>query len=160
MKIEIFLSNEQDKLDPPQNIEKLIEDCTAAALDEEGIDDTAEVSVTFVDNEGIRQLNNEHRGIDRETDVLSFPLGDDDGYEIDPDNDAIMLGDIVISLEKAAQQAEEYGHSYRREVAFLITHSLFHLLGYDHVNGEEEEKEMFGKQEKVLDKLGITRENG
>lgn len=160
MKIEIFLSNEQDKLDPPQDIEKLIEDCTAAALEEEGIDDTAEVSVTFVDNEGIRQLNNEHRGIDRETDVLSFPLGDDDGYEIDPDNDAIMLGDIVISLEKAAQQAEEYGHSYRREVAFLITHSLFHLLGYDHVNDEEEEKEMFGKQEKVLDKLGITRENG
>lgn len=160
MKIEIFLSNEQDKLDPPQNIEKLIEDCTAAALEEEGIDDTAEVSVTFVDNEGIRALNNEHRGIDRETDVLSFPLGDDDGYEIDPDNDAIMLGDIVISLERAAQQAEEYGHSYRREVAFLITHSLFHLLGYDHVNSEEEEKLMFGKQEKVLDKLGITRENG
>ena len=158
MKIEIFLSNEQDKLDPPQDIEKLIEDCTAAALEEEGIDDTAEVSVTFVDNEGIRALNNEHRGIDRETDVLSFPLGDDDGYEIDPDNDAIMLGDIVISLERAAQQAEEYGHSYRREVAFLITHSLFHLLGYDHVNGEEEEKLMFGKQEKVLDKLGITRE--
>ena len=160
MKIEIFLSNEQDKLDPPQDIEKLIEDCTAAALEEEGIDDTAEVSVTFVDNEGIRALNNEHRGIDRETDVLSFPLGDDDGYEIDPDNDAIMLGDIVISLECAAQQAEEYGHSYRREVAFLITHSLFHLLGYDHVNSEEEEKLMFGKQEKVLDKLGITRENG
>ena len=64
----------------------------------------------------------------------------------------------MISLEKAAQQAEEYGHSYRREVAFLITHSLFHLLGYDHVNSEEEEKIMFGKQEKVLDKLGITRE--
>lgn len=160
MKIVIFLSNEQDKLDPPQDVEKLIEACTAAALEEEGIDDIAEVSVTFVDNEGIRELNNEHRGIDRETDVLSFPLGDDDGYEIDPDNDAIMLGDIVISLERAAQQAEEYGHSYRREVAFLITHSLFHLLGYDHVNSEEEEKEMFGKQEKVLDKLGITRENG
>ncbi|MGN1108540.1 MAG: rRNA maturation RNase YbeY [Oscillospiraceae bacterium] len=160
MKIVIFLSNEQDKLDPPQDVEKLIEACTAAALEEEGIDDTAEVSVTFVDNAGIRELNNEHRGIDRETDVLSFPLGDDDGYEIDPDNDAIMLGDIVISLERAAQQAEEYGHSYRREVAFLITHSLFHLLGYDHVNSEEEEKEMFGKQEKVLDKLGITRENG
>lgn len=159
MKIVIFLSNEQDKLDPPENIEKLIEDCTAAALEEEGIDDTAEVSVTFTDNVGIRELNSEHRGIDRETDVLSFPLGDDNGYEIDPDNDAIMLGDIVISLERAAQQAEEYGHSYRREVAFLITHSLFHLLGYDHVNSEEEEKEMFGKQDKVLDKLGITRQS-
>jgi probable rRNA maturation factor len=158
MKIITFLSNEQEKLAPPEDIEHLIEICTAAALEEEGIDDTAEVSVTLVDNEGIRELNREHRDIDRETDVLSFPLGDDDGYEVDPDNDAIMLGDIVISLEKAAQQAEEYGHSYRREVAFLITHSLFHLLGYDHVNSEEEEKIMFGKQEKVLDKLGITRE--
>ena len=158
MKIITFLSNEQEKMTPPEDIEHLIEICTAAALEEEGIDDTAEVSVTLVDNDGIRELNREHRDIDRETDVLSFPLGDDDGYEVDPDNDAIMLGDIVISLEKAAQQAEEYGHSYRREVAFLITHSLFHLLGYDHVNSEEEEKIMFGKQEKVLDKLGITRE--
>ena len=158
MKIITFLSNEQEKLAPPEDIEHLIEICTAAALEEEGIDDTAEVSVTLVDNDGIRELNREHRDIDRETDVLSFPLGDDDGYEVDPDNDAIMLGDIVISLEKAAQQAEEYGHSYRREVAFLITHSLFHLLGYDNVNSEEEEKIMFGKQEKVLDKLGITRE--
>lgn len=158
MKIITFLSNEQEKMAPPEDIEHLIEICTAAALEEEGIDDTAEVSVTLVDNEGIRELNKEHRDIDRETDVLSFPLGDDDGYEVDPDNDAIMLGDIVISLEKAAQQAQEYGHSYKREVAFLITHSLFHLLGYDHVNSEEEEKEMFGKQEKVLDKLGITRD--
>ena len=157
MKIEIFLSNEQDKLDPPQNIEKLIEDCTAAALDEEGIDDTAEVSVTFVDNEGIRQLNNEHRGIDRETDVLSFPLGDDDGYEIDPDNDAIMLGDIVISLEKAAQQAEEYGHSRKREFAFLIAHSMLHLCGYDHMT-EADAEVMFGRQEAVLEALGITRQ--
>ncbi len=158
MKIITFLSNEQEKMAPPEDIEHLIEICTAAALEEEGIDDTAEVSVTLVDNEGIRELNREHRDIDRETDVLSFPLGDDDGYEVDPDNDAIMLGDIVISLEKAAQQAQEYGHSYRREVAFLITHSLFHLLGYDHVNSDEEEKIMFGKQEKVLDKLGITRD--
>ena len=78
MKIFALISNEQDKLDPPQDIEKLIDDCTAAALEEEGIDDSAEVSVTFVDNEGIRELNNEHRGIDRETDVLSFPLGDDE----------------------------------------------------------------------------------
>ena len=115
MKIVTFISDEQDKLAPPEDIEKLIEDCTAAALEEEGIDDSAEVSVTFVDNEGIRELNKEHRDIDRETDVLSFPLGDDEnGYEVDPDTDAIMLGDIVISLEKAKQQAEEYGHSYRR----------------------------------------------
>lgn len=155
MKIYIDLSDEQDKLSPPENAEKLIEDCAKAALSEEGITDDAELSVTFTDNENIRKLNSEFRGIDRETDVLSFPLGDGE-FECDPDNGAILLGDIVISLERAAAQAEEYGHSFRREVAFLITHSLFHLLGYDHMN-EDEEREMFSKQEKVLEKLGIVR---
>lgn len=160
MKIDIFLSDEQDKLTPPDNFEELIEQCTRGALDEEGIDEDAEVSVTLTDNEGIRALNNEHRGIDRATDVLSFPMLTDEGFEVDPDTDAIILGDIVISLERAKEQAEEYQHSYRREVAFLMTHSLFHLLGYDHVNSEEEEREMFSKQEKVLEKLGITRDKG
>ncbi|MDE6727578.1 MAG: rRNA maturation RNase YbeY [Oscillospiraceae bacterium] len=156
MKIYIDYNNEQDKLSPPENFEKLIEDCTREALEEEEIEDDAEVSVTLVDNARIRELNAEFRNIDRETDVLSFPLGDDEGYEVDPDTDAILLGDIVISLERAAAQAEEYGHSFRREVAFLLTHSLFHLLGYDHMTPEEE-TEMFAKQEKVLNKLGITR---
>lgn len=159
MKINIFLSNEQDKLDPPENMEQLIELCTKGALEEEEIEDDAEVSVTLVDNESIRELNNEHRGIDRATDVLSFPMGDGECFEVDPDTDAILLGDIVISLERAKEQAEEYGHSYRREVAFLLTHSLFHLLGYDHVDSEEDERVMFAKQEKVLEKLGITRES-
>lgn len=156
MKIFIDYNNEQDKLTPPEDMEKLIEQCTAAALVEEEIEDDAEISVTLVDNERIRGINAEFREIDRETDVLSFPLGGEDGFEVDPDNDAILLGDIVISLEKAQSQAEEYGHSFRREIAFLITHSLFHLLGYDHMT-EDEEKEMFAKQEKVLQKLGITR---
>ncbi len=159
MKINIMLSDEQEKLAPPEDIERLIEMCTQAALEEEGIEDDAEVSVTLVDNDAIRELNNEHRGIDRATDVLSFPMGDGEYFEVNPDTDAVLLGDIVISLERAFEQAQEYGHSYRREVAFLITHSLFHLLGYDHVNSEEEEKVMFGKQEKVLEKLGITRES-
>lgn len=156
MKIFIDYNNEQDKLAPPEDFEALIEECARAALEEEEIEDDAEVSVTLVDNARIRELNNEFRGIDRETDVLSFPLGDDEGFEVDPDTDAILLGDIVISLERAAAQAEEYGHSFRRETAFLITHSLFHLLGYDHMTSEEE-AEMFAKQEKVLEKLGITR---
>lgn len=159
MKINIFLSNEQDKLDPPEDMEQLIELCAKGALAEEGIEDDAEVSVTLVDDESIRELNNEHRGIDRATDVLSFPMGDGECFEVDPDADAILLGDIVISLERAREQAEEYGHSYRREVAFLLTHSLFHLLGYDHVDSEEDERVMFAKQEKVLEKLGITRES-
>lgn len=156
MDIYIEYSNEQDKADPPEDFEKLVEDCAKAALNEEEIEDDAEVSVTLVDNERIRELNKEFREIDRETDVLSFPLGDENGFEVDPDTDAILLGDIVISLEKAQAQAEEYGHSFKREVAFLITHSLFHLLGYDHITAEEE-AEMFAKQEKVLEKLGITR---
>lgn len=156
MKIYLDYNNEQDKLSPPDNFEKLIEDCTRAALEEEDIEDDAEVSVTLVDNAKIRELNAEFREIDRETDVLSFPLGDENGFEVDPDTNAILLGDIVISLEKAKSQAEEYGHDFKREVAFLLTHSLFHLLGYDHMT-EEEEKEMFAKQEKVLEKLGITR---
>lgn len=158
MKIDIFFSDEQDKLTPPDDIEQLIEQCTRAALEEEEIDEDAQVSVTLVDNEAIREINREHRDIDRATDVLSFPLGDEDSFDTDPETGAILLGDIVISLERADEQAKEYGHSFRREVAFLITHSLFHLLGYDHVNGEEEEKLMFGKQDKVLAKLGITRE--
>lgn len=156
MKIYIDYNNEQDKIEPPEDIERLIEICTAAALEEEEISDDAEVSVTLVDNARIRELNKEFRDIDRETDVLSFPMEDEEGFEVDPDNDAVLLGDIVISLEKAQSQAEEYGHSFRREVAFLLTHSLFHLLGYDHMTADEE-KEMFSKQEKVLQKLGITR---
>ncbi len=156
MKIYIEYSNEQEKLNPPEDFEKLVKDCTRAALEEEEIEDDAEVSVTLVDNARIRELNSEFREIDRETDVLSFPLGDDEGFEVDPDTDAILLGDIVISLEKAKSQSEEYGHSFKREVAFLVTHSLFHLLGYDHMTPEEE-TEMFAKQEKVLTKLGITR---
>ncbi len=159
MNIEIFFSDEQDKLAPPADIEQLIEQCTRAALEEEGIEEDAQVSVTLVDNESIREINREHRDIDKATDVLSFPLGDDDSFDTDPETGAILLGDIVISLERADEQAKEFGHSFRREVAFLITHSLFHLLGYDHVDSEEDEKLMFGKQDKVLEKLGITRES-
>ena len=154
MKIYIDMTDEQ-KLPLPEDIEQLIEDCAREALNEEEIAEDVELSVTFTDNENIRKLNNEFRQIDRETDVLSFPLGDE-SFEVDPDNDAVLLGDIVISLEKARSQAEEYGHSFRREVAFLLTHSLFHLLGYDHETPDEE-KEMFEKQERALERLGITR---
>ena len=152
MKIYIDFSDEQDKVKLDFSAEKLIEDCAK----EEKIENDAEVSVTFVDNGQIHELNKIHRNIDRETDVLSFPMGDENGFEMNRGNNAILLGDIVVSLEKAVMQSEEYGHSLKREVAFLITHSLFHLLGYDHETPEEE-KEMFDKQEKVLEKLGITR---
>ena len=156
MKIYIDFSDEQDKITLDFSAEELIEACAREALAGEGIEDDAEISVTFVDNEKIRELNKLHRNVDRETDVLSFPLGDENGFEVNCDNDAILLGDIVVSLEKAVSQSEEYGHSLKREAAFLITHSLFHLLGYDH-EAPDEEKEMFEKQERVLQKLGITR---
>jgi len=156
MKIYVLFSDEQDKITLDFDAEKLAEDCTREALFEEEIEDDAEVSLTMVDNARIRELNAEFREIDRETDVLSFPMGDEEGFEVNPETDALLLGDIVISLEKAKAQSEEYGHSMKREVAFLIAHSLFHLLGYDHMTPEEE-KEMFAKQENVLQRLGITR---
>lgn len=156
MKIYVLLSDEQDKISLDFDAEKLAEDCAREALLEEDIEDDAEVSLTFTDNARIRELNKQFREIDRETDVLSFPMGDEDGFEVNPETDALLLGDIVISLEKAKAQSEEYGHSMKREVAFLIAHSLFHLLGYDHMTPDEE-KEMFAKQENVLQRLGITR---
>lgn len=116
----------------------------------------AELSVTFTDNEGIRALNRDYRKIDKETDVLSFPLTDFDGGEEPPTDELdVALGDIVISLERARAQAEEYGHSFEREVAFLTVHSMLHLMGYDHVNGEEEEAEMRRRQSEILEKMGL-----
>ena len=127
-----------------------------AALEYEGFYNDAEVSVTFTDNEGIRALNSEFRGIDKETDVLSFPLTDFEGGDEPPaDEPSIMLGDIVISLEKAAAQAQEFGHSFERECAFLCVHSMLHLLGYDHVNNEEEDAEMRRRQSEILESMGL-----
>lgn len=134
-----------------------IKSCCAAALEEEGIAEKAEVSLTVVTNGEIKALNAEHRGKDSVTDVLSFPMSEEDEFDVDPETGRIILGDIVISAEKAREQAREYGHSFEREMCFLATHSMFHLLGYDHVVSEEEEKIMFDKQERVLSRLGIDR---
>ena len=122
----------------------------------------AEVSLSVTDNEGIRELNRENRDIDRPTDVLSFPmLMVEDGVLIIEDedimDDTVFLGDIVISMEKATQQAEEYGHSLERELGFLTVHSMLHLLGYDHEEGPREESEMFKKQEEILQLLELYR---
>ena len=126
-------------------------------LDSENCPYEATVNILITDNEGIRQYNADYRGIDKETDVLSFPLGENGIYDENPETGAMMLGDIVISLEKALQQAEMYGHSVAREVAFLTVHSMHHLLGYDHENGGEEEKTMRRKEEEVLVKMGLPR---
>ncbi|MFT9848657.1 rRNA maturation RNase YbeY [Aneurinibacillus sp. REN35] len=122
-----------------------------------------EVTVTFVDNDRIHELNREYRGIDRPTDVLSFAMNDEgeeemeifleEGMEEIPN----MLGDIIISIPKAQEQAEEYGHTFEREMGFLVVHGFLHLMGYDHET-EEEEAEMFGKQEDILNRVRLTRE--
>lgn len=158
----LLTENEQDKIELTDEILKAVEDVCSYTLEYEGFNQPAEISITFTDNENIQSLNRQHRGIDRATDVLSFPIleFDEDGNiineDFDFDEDDVVLGDIVISLEKAQEQAESYGHSLKREVAFLTAHSMLHLLGYDHME-EDEEKVMFKKQEKILSHLGIER---
>lgn len=156
-KVKLYYSNHQKLVELPKGIRTLIRQCCEAALEEENIKENAEVSLTIVDNKEIREMNNEYRQKDSATDVLSFPMSDGENFDIDPETDRIILGDIVISAERAKEQAKEYGHSLEREMCFLATHSMFHLLGYDHEVSKEEEKIMFEKQEKVLKKLGINR---
>lgn len=138
------------------------------ALDYEKCPYEAEISLTLTDNEGIHTVNREFRDIDRPTDVLSFPLveyekpGEFDFLEemdecFNPESGELMLGDILISLDKVKEQAEEYGHSYVREYAFLIAHSMLHLMGYDHME-ENEAKIMEAKQSQILEDLNITRQ--
>ena len=133
-------------------------------LEEEGCPYEAEVNLLLTSNEEIHRMNREYRDVDRPTDVLSFPMleFDENGEcydaEYEMDGDFVILGDIVISLERAMEQALEYGHSFRREVAFLTAHSMLHLLGYDHVDDPEGERIMREKQNKVLNSLGITRD--
>ena len=155
--------NQQSKYKVNRSIKELIKKCCRAALEYMEFRTDVEISVVLTDNEGIRTLNNLHRGIDRATDVLSFPM-----FEYDENGDiiedyvefnemgGICLGDIVISLERAHEQAAEYGHSPEREIGFLTVHSMLHLLGYDHMTPEDEE-EMFGYQREILDKIGLVR---
>ena len=149
MKLTVYFDNTQDKHKVGFSLKRLVRRAVLATLDFENITGRAEVSVTFTDNEGIRALNAEHRGIDRPTDVLSFPLFEE-GM-----GGTRMLGDIVLSLEKCEAQAEEFGHSFRRECAFLTVHSTLHLLGYDHETGEEDEKDMRERQSKIVTAMGL-----
>ena len=152
----VMIANEQDVIPVTRELRALIRRAVAAALRYEQFEGAAEVSVTLVDNAEIHVLNREYRNVDRATDVLSFPLFDEAG-----ENGRTVLGDIVLSLERAKEQAEAYGHALEREVAFLCVHSILHLLGYDHVNSEEEEKDMRARQTAIVEKmgLGVTEEN-
>lgn len=150
----VVITNEQDKIDIPADWEEKINKVAAICLKEEQIPEEAEVDLLFVDNETIREMNREYRDKDSATDVLSFPMYEAD-EEID-DEDEILFGDIVISLERAQEQCEEYGHSLEREVMYLLVHGLLHLAGYDHME-EEEKKEMRAQEEKLLAVIGAIR---
>lgn len=149
MSVNILLEQDWNK--------KIISEAIENTLKYENIDFDCSVEVLIVDKDEIKQLNSDMRNIDRVTDVLSFPMfenvddmqADEDGY--------VFLGSMVICDARAREQAEEYGHSLEREAAFLAVHSTLHLLGYDHELGDDEEKEMFFKQEQVLQNMGLTR---
>lgn len=156
-KIKVTIENQQKAVKIPTGVRLLIRRCCHAVLQLEEFEGSAEVDVSLVDNEQIHRINFEQRHIDMPTDVLSFPLGEGGVYDVNPATGAYMLGDIVISLERAAAQAEEYGHSFRREVGYLTVHSMLHLLGYDHVDGGLEAVRMREKEEAVMAMVGLPR---
>lgn len=156
MKLTIVTENAQELFPITEELSALIERAITAALTEEEIDFDCAVSLTYTDNEGIRAINREYREKDAATDVLSFPMFDPETEEIYAlDGTAAELGDIVISLERAKEQAETFGHSMDREVAFLSVHSTLHLLGYDHERSTEEDALMREKQRAIMKKLGL-----
>ena len=164
-----YVENETD-VTFPFDVEEIVEKVALAVLDAEQCPYEVELNVLLTDNAGIHEYNRQYRQIDRETDVLSFPnvdFAEPGDFEIDedreadyfdPDSGELILGDIIISVDKVAEQAESYGHSLKREFAFLVAHSMLHLSGYDHMKPEEAAV-MEAKQEQILSGLGITRED-
>lgn len=156
MSVKVNIYNKQKKVQLPTGTKLLIRKSCLATLLNEGIEQSALVDVTIVDDDEIKRVNSEFRNIDKSTDVLSFPLGENGVYDTDMKTGAIMLGDIMISAEHAVYQADLYGHGLEREIAFLTVHSMLHLLGYDHVNGGMEKTIMREKEEKILEALGLA----
>ena len=156
-RLKIYFENSQEKEPVARSLVRLVRRAVRSTLAYEGLGGRYEVSVSFTDNEGIRELNHRFRGIDAPTDVLSFPLFE--GGEGMPCEGA-ALGDIVLSLERCREQAESFGHSFFRECAFLTVHSSLHLLGYDHETGEEDEKDMRARQSAIVEKMGLGVRNG
>lgn len=166
----IFVDNRQEKISISEVTIKRLENTILFALKEEEVNVPCEVSLLFVDNEEIKEINNETRGIDRATDVLSFPMLDypegkvfKEVYknrkfdETFLDGEDLVIGDVVLSLEKALEQSKEFNHSFEREACYLVVHSVLHLLGYDHME-DEEKKVMRKREEEILNKLNITRD--
>lgn len=157
MSHKVYITNNQKAVKIPSGLRILIRRACNAALEYEKFEGNTEVSVIFVYNQEIAKLNEQYRNKPTPTDVLSFPLGENNHYDINQETGAAMLGDIVISMERAMEQAEMYGHSLQREVAFLTVHSMFHLLGYDHEAGGIEAVRMREKEEATLIQLGLPR---
>lgn len=162
MNHEIIIESELDECTTP--LEGLLRRVIGAVLDAEGVAVPCEVDVLFTDDEGIREINAEQRGVDKPTDVLSFPMFEytpgtppTDPADADPETGLLPLGDMVLSVERAAAQAEEYGHGLDRETAYLAVHSVLHLLGYDHMDEGPEKAKMRAREEEILESLGIGR---
>lgn len=163
-----FYLEKETEVDFDFDYEELAKTIIDFCIEKEGFPYEAEVNLTLTDNEGIHAINKEFREIDRPTDVLSFPmlsyetpgdfsfLSEESDDDFNPDTGEAMLGDIIISIDKVREQAKEYGHSEKREYAFLITHSMLHLFGYDHMEAEEASV-MEAKQKEFLNELGINR---
>jgi len=161
----IYIQSARPKLGSTPELRALMKKSIRETLKQNNVPFLCEVDVQLTDDEGIREINRDTRQIDRATDVLSFPMldwydgvGDMPGdTETDPDTGVVFLGDMVISVERARQQAEEYGHSFERECAYLTVHSILHMLGYDHVEDEPRKARMRQREEQVLAVLGLTR---
>lgn len=150
--MEVFLDNRQSKIEINEKILDLLELVVGESIRVEKLKDNYEVSISFVDNEEIRTLNKDFRGIDSVTDVLSFPLDED--YPIPMP----LLGDIIISVEKALEQSLDYGHSLERELSYLTCHSMLHLLGYDHMT-DEDKREMREKEKIIMKNLNVFKDS-
>ena len=153
--MEIILSSMPENLEIDVEIVDTVRKAAYTVGELYGLDN-AEVSITFTDNEHIHEINRDYRNVDRPTDVISFALNEGDEPEIEGGAPVNVLGDIIISVEKAVEQASDYGHSVEREVAFLTVHGMLHLLGYDHIE-EDDRKEMRREEDFVMEKLGIGR---
>ena len=154
-KVKVIISNRQKDVKIPTGVRMLMRRCCHAVLQFEKMEGSVEISISLVNNEQIHEMNLQYRNKDSATDVLSFPMGEDGKYDINHETGAKILGDIVISVPKVVEQAEVYGHSFEREIAYLTAHSMLHLLGYDHEKGGLERVRMREKEEQVMRELGL-----
>jgi len=154
-RIKVIIENKQKKVKIPTGLRMIVRRCCNAVLQLESFQGSATVNVIFVDNAQIQELNKKHRDKDIPTDVLSFPMGENGKYDVNLDTGEKILGDIVISIERALDQSVQFNHGIQREVGFLTVHSMLHLLGYDHESGGLEKVRMREKEERVMSWMGL-----